>query len=111
MYTAKLVKGKTYDVMDRVFKISEDAVTVDENLHSYLKGNAHFSLTEEEQEDSGDKDEGAEVHTAASLKKLNADEQKAIITGLGGDLESVSNEEERIALILQLQEEQKEDKE
>ncbi len=52
-----------------------------------------------------------EGHTAASLKKLNADEQKAIITGLGGDLESVNNEEERIALILQLQDEQKVDKE
>lgn len=52
-----------------------------------------------------------EEHTAASLKKLNADEQKAIITELGGDLETVNNEEERIALILQLQEEQKVDEE
>lgn len=52
-----------------------------------------------------------EKHTAASLKKLNADEQKAIIAELEGDLESVNNEDERIALILQLQEEQKEVKE
>lgn len=111
MYTAKLIKGKTYDVMDRVFKNGEDAISVDGDLYTYLEGNTHFSLTKEEQEDLGDKDEGAEVHTAASLKKLNADEQKAIITGLGGDLESVNNEEERIALILQLQEEQKAEKE
>lgn len=106
MYTAELVKGKTYDVMDRIFKNGEDAISVEKDLYAYLKGNAHFNLTKEDP-----KDEGAEVHTAASLKKLNADEQKAIITGLGGDLESVNNEEERIALILQLQEEQKTDKE
>lgn len=48
----------------------------------------------------------SDLHTEASLKKLNAEQQKAIIADMDGDLESVSNEEERISLILELQEEQ-----
>lgn len=46
-----------------------------------------------------------DLHTEASLKKLNAEQQKVIIADMEGDLESVSNEEERISLILELQEE------
>lgn len=52
-----------------------------------------------------------ESYTATSLKKLNAEQQRDIITEFGGDLDSVNNEDERIALILELQEAQKEEKE
>lgn len=57
-------------------------------------------------------DNGGEgKRTAALLKKLNAEQQKEIIAELNGDLESAKNEEERIALILELQEQQKEKEE
>ena len=111
MYTAKLVKGKTYEVKGRIFKNGEDAATVEQDVHEYLEGNTHFSLTKSEEAPLDDEGEGDEKHTAASLKKLNADEQKAIIAVFGGDLESVNNEDERIALILELQEAKKEDEE
>lgn len=48
---------------------------------------------------SGDEDK----HTKSSIKKLSADEQRALIEELEGDPEETSNEEERIALILELQ--------
>lgn len=48
------------------------------------------------------------VHTAASLKKLNAESQKSILDHFAFELnnnEEANNEDERIALILKLQEE------
>lgn len=47
----------------------------------------------------------SEKYTNASLKKLNKEQQEEIITELGGNPEETKNEEERIALILELQEE------
>lgn len=108
MYTAELVKGKTYDVMGHIFIFGDKPKEVEQDVYEYLGGNAYFSLVKDENESSEDENE---EYTAASLKKLNAEQQKDIITGFGGDLESVSNEEERIALILQLQEEQKAEEE
>ncbi|WP_368653761.1 hypothetical protein AB4Y30_01490 [Ornithinibacillus sp. 4-3] len=39
-------------------------------------------------------------HTKSSIKKLSADEQRALIEELGGDPDKTNNEEERIELIL-----------
>lgn len=44
-------------------------------------------------------------YTKTSLKKLNAEQQKEIIVSFGGDPEGTNNEDERIDLILKLQEE------
>ncbi|WP_281175129.1 hypothetical protein [Domibacillus robiginosus] len=38
------------------------------------------------------------------MKKLNAEQQKEVITFLGGNPDETKNEEERISLILELQE-------
>lgn len=56
-------------------------------------------------EENEDPENGPQTFTASSLKKLNAAEQKAAIEDLDGNVEKTNNEEERIALILQLQEE------
>ncbi|MEN1969017.1 hypothetical protein WMZ97_13200 [Lentibacillus sp. N15] len=53
--------------------------------------------------------ENPDKHTESSLKKLNADEQKALIEELGGNVEETSNQDDRIALILQLQEDGQEE--
>ncbi|WP_309087192.1 hypothetical protein [Domibacillus sp.] len=50
-------------------------------------------------------DEPDQFHTPASLKKLNAEQQKEVISTLGGNPDETKNEEERIALILKLQDE------
>ncbi|TES56181.1 hypothetical protein E2L07_05705 [Halalkalibacterium halodurans] len=42
-------------------------------------------------------------YTHSELEKLSASDQKKIIEELGGDAESVKNAEQRIALILELQ--------
>lgn len=54
-------------------------------------------------------DENPDKHTESSLKKLNADEQKALIEELGGNVEETNNQDDRIALILQLQEDGQEE--
>lgn len=59
----------------------------------------YFDGTEDESPDNE-----PEPHTATSIKKLNADAQKELIVELGGDPETTKNEEERISLILDLQE-------
>lgn len=64
---------------------------------------------EERVEDDGlaqDDTSEDELHTKATLKKLNAEQQKEIIVELGGDPEDTKNEEERIDLILELQEQE-----
>jgi hypothetical protein len=50
-----------------------------------------------------------ELHTKATLKKLNKEQQEAIISQFGGDPVTPRNEEERIALILDLQEKKAEE--
>ncbi|MUK89151.1 hypothetical protein GMD78_12285 [Ornithinibacillus sp. L9] len=77
-------------------------------------------LTEEEAKRLGDKVEavdpkendgegaagngkGEDMYTEASIKKLSADEQKAIVEQLEGDLSELTNEEKRINFILENQ--------
>lgn len=63
----------------------------------------------EETVENKDPENEPETFTTSSLKKFNAVEQKAIIENLGGNVEETNNEDERIALILQLQEEKREE--
>ncbi|MFB1100907.1 hypothetical protein [Terribacillus sp. JSM ZJ617] len=46
---------------------------------------------------------GEEKFTEASLKKLGSEAQKAIVEQAGGNLEEITNEEKRIAFILENQ--------
>lgn len=46
---------------------------------------------------------GEEKYTEASLKKLGAEAQKTIVEQAGGNLEEITNEEKRIAFILENQ--------
>ena len=72
-----------------------------------------IELTEEQAKKLGEKvtaakpkkaeNDGADLQTEASLKKLGAEEQKVIVEKLGGDLEELTNEEKRIAFILENQ--------
>ncbi|MCP3026608.1 hypothetical protein [Halobacillus sp. A5] len=48
-------------------------------------------------------DDGSNKHTETSLKKLSAEEQKDLVADLEGDLEELTNEEKRIAYILDKQ--------
>lgn len=62
------------------------------------------SIVDGQETDSG---EGvAEEYTEASLKQLNAEEQKAIVEELEGDLDELTNEEKRVAFILENQEQE-----
>ncbi|WP_188453794.1 hypothetical protein [Virgibacillus oceani] len=45
----------------------------------------------------------ADVLTASEIKKMNKGPQKELIKKLGGDPEKAKNEDERIALLLELQ--------
>ncbi|SFM29057.1 hypothetical protein SAMN04487943_11250 [Gracilibacillus orientalis] len=55
----------------------------------------------EEQEPKEPKE--PEVHTKASLKKLNKEQQEAIISQAGWDPSTAKNEEDRISFILEIQ--------
>lgn len=50
-------------------------------------------------------------YTKTSIRKLTADEQRDLIVEFGGNPEETNNEDERVALILQLQEEKQEESE
>jgi len=69
------------------------------------------SEDDEQQEDTKPPKEPSEpeVHTKASLKKLNKEQQEAIISEAGFDPSTAKNEEERISFILEIQESQQEE--
>jgi len=50
-----------------------------------------------------------EVYTKSSLKKLNKEQQEAIISEAGWDPSTAKNEEERISFILEIQESKQEE--
>jgi hypothetical protein len=53
-------------------------------------------------------DEDSNLLTKTEIKKMNKEPQEKLITSLGGDPSKAKNEDERIELILELQEENKE---
>lgn len=101
-FYAKLVKGQTYDVRGRKFILNKEQ-EIDEKTYSYLKSNPLFEVMERDIEgsQSGGSDD---KYTKSSMKKLNKEQQEAIIKDLKGNPEDANNEEERVALILELQE-------
>lgn len=78
----------------RFFYAGEPVVVEKEEADDLISKHKDLELVEEEDTTS---------YTKTALKKLNADQQKDIIVGLGGDPETTSNEDERIDVILQLQ--------
>ncbi|TSI19890.1 hypothetical protein FOT98_08835 [Bacillus sp. HY001] len=106
MYFAKLVGGKSYAVDGHNF-IDGVEQAIGKDTYDYLKGNKMFEVREGEQEKAPSLSDG-EKHTESALKKLPKGEQEDIIRSLTkGDLiQETKNENERIALILQLQEQE-----
>lgn len=117
-YTAKLIKGQTYDVHGKVLRLGEET-PVPKETHDYLHDNTHFevkasdSSEQQKQQKTTEKDQGegkskieppyAEALTEDELKKMQKDELESIIVGFDGDVASIKNNEERVALILKLQ--------
>ncbi|MFI8709947.1 YqbF domain-containing protein [Bacillus sp. NPDC077411] len=105
MYYAKLVKGKTYDVLDHRF-VDGVEQKVNEEVYDYLKQNKQFELWEADDNTHASllKSDG-EKYTEQDLKALKKNEQESIIRSLtkGDFIQETKNEQERIALILELQ--------
>lgn len=101
MYKATLIKGVDYQVMGYFFKINQSK-EVSKEAYEYLEGIPVFEVESQgvEQDPPSNPEE---KHARSSIKKLSADEQRALIEELGGNPDETSNEEERIALILELQ--------
>lgn len=101
MYTAKLIKGRNYHVMDKVFKIGEEQ-PVSRKLYLYLKQNEAFEVNEVQGENNGGEEP---IHyTEAQLKGMQKSEHETIISNLGSNPSDFKNADERIAFILNQQE-------
>ncbi|MGK9391314.1 YqbF domain-containing protein [Bacillus sp. RK1064] len=127
MYTAELIKGKTYSVMGHVFLLNQEK-EIEKKVFQYLNGNEFFNCTEvkaptddpktddqpkekpsEEEEESKEEEEPsqeAKIYTETELKDMKKDGQEAVIVDLGGDPSEFKNESERIAFILENQQQQ-----
>ncbi|MCM2674088.1 YqbF domain-containing protein [Alkalicoccobacillus plakortidis] len=113
--TLKPKKGKSYDVGGTIFKAAVPR-TVSEKLGEYLKNNDSFEVVQQLGESEDDfvnheviepeeQEKLAKIYSEKELEKLSKSEQEDIIFMLAGDASTVKNGPERIALILQLQEE------
>ncbi|GAB2558236.1 hypothetical protein [Gracilibacillus alcaliphilus] len=82
-------------------------VTVkDEKLAKAAVETGYFEIVEQEQQhdqEAPNDNNQNKAYTKSYLKKLNKDQQEKIIAELSGDPSDTGNEEERIALILELQ--------
>lgn len=87
-------KGALHIGGGRFFYAGEPVMLDGGEAEDLLSKHKDLELVEEEDTTS---------YTKTALKKLNADQQKEIIVGFGGDPETTSNEDERIDVILQLQ--------
>lgn len=87
------------------------------NQGKVIQTGSEVELTVDQAEKLGDKVEAAEStegeengvpeeYTEAVLKGLSAAEQKDIVNELGGNLEELSNEEKRIAFIMEDEEQE-----
>ncbi|MCY7807136.1 YqbF domain-containing protein [Bacillus spizizenii] len=95
MYTAKLIKGKTYNVMGVTFRAGVSQ-TVPKRLYEYLNENPYFVLN---QELNNQKDDPIN-YTESELKGMNKAEHESIISNLGGNPSDFKNADERVAYIL-----------
>ncbi|MBU8697550.1 YqbF domain-containing protein [Bacillus pumilus] len=127
MYTAELIKGKTYSVMGHVFLLNQEK-EIEKKVFQYLNGNDFFSCKEvkapvddpktdeqtkenpsEEEEPKEAEEEPQQeqkIYTESELKGMNKTEQEAIVIDLGGDPTQLKDKSERIAFILERQEQQ-----
>lgn len=130
MYTAVLIKGKTYSVMGHVFLLNQEK-EIEKKVFQYLNGNEFFdckqldvpaddpktddqpkeddkSVKEEEEPKEAEEEPQQEqkIYTETELKDMKKDGQEAVIVDLGGDPSEFKNEGERIAFILENQEQQ-----
>ncbi|WGD58169.1 YqbF domain-containing protein [Bacillus subtilis] len=99
MYKAKLIKGKNYHVMDKVFKIGEEQ-PVSRKLYLYLK--QAFEVNEVQDKKNGG--EEPTHYTEDQLKGMHKPDHETIISNLGGNPSHFKNADERIAFILNQQE-------
>lgn len=106
MYFAKLTGGKTYNVLDHSF-IDGVEQEVSQPVYNYLKENPLFDTWEAEENKTVSFFNG-EKYTEATIKGLKKSQQEEIIRSLtkGDFIRDTKNEQERIALILELQEEE-----
>ncbi|MGG7219665.1 YqbF domain-containing protein [Bacillus sp. ATD] len=95
MYTAKLIKGKTYNVMGVTFRAGVSQ-TVPKRLYEYLNENPYFVLNQELNNQKADPIN----YTESELKGMNKAEHESIISNLGGNPSDFKNADERIAYIL-----------
>ncbi|MEH7735511.1 YqbF domain-containing protein [Bacillus pumilus] len=127
MYTAELIKGKTYSVMGHVFLLNQEK-EIEKKVFQYLDGNEFFACKEvkapiddpktddqpkekpsEEEEEPKEEEEPsqeAKIYTETELKDMKKDGQEAVIVDLGGDPSEFKNESERIAFIFEHQQQQ-----
>ncbi|MGG0902350.1 YqbF domain-containing protein [Bacillus subtilis] len=95
MYTAKLIKGKTYNVMGITFRAGISQ-TVPKKLYEYLNENPYFVLDKDLKNQKDD----LINYTESELKGMNKAEHESIISNLGGNPSDFKNADERIAYIL-----------
>ncbi|TDU16441.1 YqbF domain-containing protein [Bacillus sp. BK450] len=130
MYTAELIKGKTYSVMGHVFLLNQEK-EIEKKVFQYLNGNEFFdckqldvpaddpktdgqpkeddkSVKEEEEPKEAEEEPQQEqkIYTETELKGMNKTEQEAIVIDLGGDPAQLKDKSERIAFILEHQQQQ-----
>ncbi|MBU5260747.1 YqbF domain-containing protein [Bacillus pumilus] len=122
MYTAVLIKGKTYSVMGHVFHLNQEK-EIEKKVFQYLDGNDFFACKEvkapaddsktddepkEDEEPAKEEEEPQQeqkIYTETELKGMNKTEQEAIVIDLGGDPTQLKDKSERIAFILEQQQE------
>ncbi|MFJ9290989.1 YqbF domain-containing protein [Bacillus halotolerans] len=95
MFTAKLIKGKTYNVMGITFRAGVSQ-TVPKRLYEYLNENPYFVLNQE----LNNQKNAPINYTESELKGMNKAEHESIISNLGGNPSHFKNADERIAYIL-----------
>jgi len=118
MYTAELIKGKTYSVMEHVFHLNQEK-EIEKKVFQYLNGNEFFDCKqldvpdddkpvkdEEPKEAEEEPAQETKTYTESELKGMNKTEQEAIVIDLGGDPSQLKDKSERIAFILENQEQQ-----
>ncbi|AKC65582.1 MULTISPECIES: YqbF domain-containing protein [Bacillus] len=116
MYTAVLIKGKTYAVKGHVFHLNQEK-EIEKKVFQYLDGNEFFDCqevktsvddpkTDEPEKEEEEPVQEAKTYTETELKDMKKDGQEAVIVDLGGDPSEFKNEGERIAFILENQEQQ-----
>ncbi|MEK5496717.1 MULTISPECIES: YqbF domain-containing protein [Bacillus] len=128
MYTAELIKGKTYSVMGHVFHLNQEK-EIEKKVFQYLDGNDFFACKEvkppaddlktddqskedvepakeEEPKEEEEPTSEVKIYTETELKGMNKTEQEAIVIDLGGDPTQLKDKSERIAFILEHQQKQ-----